>query len=176
MNGSESERYPLGRFERCLEMPDAGRRTALIGVIETTPSEIRGLVASLDAGGLDTPYRDGGWTIRQVVHHVPDSHMNAYLRMKLAVTETAPAIKLYDEVRWAELPDARSGPIGPSLDLLDALHRRWVPFLRALSPEELRMTYLHPDWGAVPVYEGLALYAWHGRHHTAHIRNAVARL
>ena len=131
-------------------------------------------MAPLTDAELERTYREGGWTIRQVVHHVPDSHMNAYVRTKLALTETAPAIKAYDEARWAELPDARSGAVGLSLDLLDSLHRRWVTCLRALSTEDFLRTYVHPELGAVHLYEALAIYAWHGRHHTAHIKNALS--
>jgi hypothetical protein len=101
--------------------------------------------------------------------------MNAYIRMKLAVTEDAPTIKPYEEARWAELPEARSGPIEVSLDLLDALHFRWTAFLRALSPADFRRTYLHPEMGVVPLDTAVALYAWHGKHHTAHVRNALSR-
>jgi hypothetical protein len=110
--------------------------------------------------------------VRQVVHHVPDSHMNAYIRFKLAVTEEGPAIRPYHEGRWAELPEARSAPIGVSLDLLDALHRRWTLFLRNLSDDEFGRFYVHPELGVVPLDVALALYAWHGKHHTAHVRNA----
>jgi hypothetical protein len=169
----EHLRYPIGRFARCTEPLDAARRTALIDSIEEAPAIIRSLVQPLTDAVLETPYREGGWTIRQVVHHVPDSHMNAYIRMKLAVTEDTPAIKVYDETRWAELPDGRTAPIAVSLDLLDALHRRWVRFLRGLSEEQCLRLFVHPELGKVPVYEAMALYAWHGRHHAAHIRNAL---
>jgi uncharacterized damage-inducible protein DinB len=169
----ENERYPIGRFERPSGPIDAPARTALIDAIGAAPATIRSLVEPLHPAELDAPYRDGGWTIRQVVHHVPDSHMNMYIRMKLAVTEDTPTIKPYDEARWAELPDGRSAPISMSLDLLDALHRRWVAFLRALSEDEFRRTFQHPELGTVAVFEALAMYAWHGRHHTAHIRNAL---
>lgn len=113
-----------------------------------------------------------GWTIRQVVHHVPDSHMNIYIRMKLALTEDTPIIKPYDEARWAELPDGRSAPISMSLDLLEALHWRWVTFLRTLFEQQFQRTFVHPELGSVALFEALAMYAWHGRHHAAHIRNA----
>lgn len=168
----ENDRYPVGRFERLRGPLDAAARAGLIDTIEKTPAAIRSLVERLDDRQLDSPYRDGGWTIRQVVHHVPDSHMNAYIRMKLAVTEETPTIKPYDEARWAELPDGRSAPISMSLDLLDALHRRWLVFLRALSDPQFQRTFIHPELGSVSLFEALAMYAWHGRHHTAHIRNA----
>jgi DinB family protein len=173
MPALDNSRYPIGRFERPGPL-DAAARAGLIDVIEQTPATIRSLVEHLDAGQLDLPYRAGGWTIRQVVHHVPDSHMNMYIRMKLAVTEDMPTIKPYDEGRWAELPDGRSAPIAMSLDLLDALHRRWVTFLRALSEDDFRRRFTHPELGSVALFEALAMYAWHGRHHAAHIRNALA--
>jgi hypothetical protein len=136
---------------------------------------LRALVERLSDVQLDTRYRPGGWTVRQVVHHVPDSHMNGYVRMKWALTEDAPAIKVYDEARWAELPDARTAPIAMSLDLLDGLHRRWVALLRAMSDADFERTFVHPKWGAVPIDFALAIYAWHGKHHTAHITQALGR-
>lgn len=175
MTALENERYPIGRFEPPRGPLDAAARARLIDAIEATPATIRSLVERLDDRRLDRPYREGGWTIRQVVHHVPDSHMNMYIRMKLAVTEDTPVIKAYDEVRWAELPDGRSAPISMSLDLLDALHRRWVVFLRALPEDQFQRTFVHPELGTVAIFEGLAMYAWHGRHHTAHIQNAISK-
>ena len=175
MPALENDRYPIGRFERLRGPLDAAARAGLTDAIEKTPATIRSLVKGLDDRQLDSPYRDGGWTIRQVVHHVLDSHMNMYIRMKLAVTEESPIIKPYDEVRWAELPDGRSAPISMSLDLLEALHQRWVTFLRSLSEEQLHRTFVHPELGSVSIFEALAMYAWHGRHHTAHIQNALKR-
>ena len=175
MPAAEHDRYPIGRFERLSAPLDAAARAGLIDAIEKTPETIRSLVERLDDTQLDTAYRAGGWTIRQVVHHVPDSHMNAYIRMKLAATEETPTIKTYDEARWAELPDGRAAPISMSLDLLDALHRRWVTFLRTLSEDQLHRTYVHAELGPMAISEALAMYAWHGRHHAAHIRNAIAR-
>jgi uncharacterized damage-inducible protein DinB len=172
----EQARYPVGRFERCTGPPDAGTRAALVDVIEQTPRTIRGLVERLTDAQLETPYRDGGWTIRQVVHHVPDSHMHAYARMKFAITEDTPAIKAYDEGQWAELPDARSAPVAVSLDLLESLHGRWVLFLRHLPDEAFLRAYVHPELGRVPLYEVVAHYAWHGRHHAAHIEMARRRV
>jgi DinB family protein len=171
---SDVSRYPIGKFSRVTEPLDAASRLEAIAAIERAPGEIRALVAPLTDAELEKTYREGGWTIRQVVHHVPDSHMNAYVRIKMALTESAPAIKAYDEARWAELADARSGPVGFSLDLLDSLHHRWVTLLRALSAEDFLRTYVHPELGPVHLDEALALYAWHGRHHTAHIRNALS--
>jgi hypothetical protein len=132
-------------------------------------------VEGLSDRELDTPYRPGGWTIRQVIHHVPDSHMNAYVRMKLAVTEQKPTIKTYEEALWAELPEARTAPIAMSLDLLDALHRRWTAFLRALPAADFGRAFQHAEWGLVSVDEALGMYAWHCRHHTAHVKLGLQR-
>src|SRR6476620_9464894 len=150
-------------------MTDA-RRAECIARIAAAPEHLRTAVAGLDDAQLDTPYRPGGWTVRQVVHHVPDSHLNAYTRIKLALTEDEPTIKPYEEARWAELPDARTGPIEISLALLEALHRRWVLLLRELQPADFTRQFRHPEHGrAMSLDEVLALYAWHGRHHVAHI-------
>ena len=172
----EQQRYPVGRFQRPAEPLDAATRSSLVDEIERTPKIFRALVEGLTDAELDTAYRDGGWTIRQVVHHLPDSHMNSYVRVKLAVTEDTPVIKGYDEGRWAELPDARSAPVALSLDLLESLHRRWVLFLRRLSDQDFLKAYVHPELGKVPLYEVVAMYAWHGRHHAAHIRHALQRM
>jgi hypothetical protein len=169
----EPLRYPVGRAPRDKGPLDASERAALIEILERTPARMRSLVAGLGDAQLDTPYRPGGWTIRQVIHHVPDSHINAYVRMKLAVTEDAPAIKTYEEARWAELPEAKSAPIAISLDLLDALHRRWTAFLRALPDAAFARPFTHPEWGRVTVDEALRMYAWHCRHHTAHVKLGV---
>jgi hypothetical protein len=168
-------RFPNGMFHPPQVPLDAAGRVSLIGEIERMPAAMRTLVEDLSDVQLDTRYRPGGWTVRQVVHHVPDSHMNAYVRMKLAVTEDAPAIKAYDEARWAELPEARSAPVDLSLDLLDALHRRWCAFLRALPGGEFQKTYRHPELGVVPLDAALAQYAWHGNHHIAHVRLVAGR-
>ena|SRR5688572_30067876 len=168
MTDLESLRYPVGKAPRITEL-DSATRTRLIDTIARTPEQYRSLVAGLSDAQLDTPYRPGGWTIRQVVHHVPDSHMNAYIRMKLAVTEDTPTIRTYQEDRWAELPEAKSGPVELSLTLLAALHSRWVAFLRALPAPEFRKTYVHPELGNVTLDEAIGLYEWHCRHHAAHI-------
>jgi len=175
VNDLDKLRYPVGRLERASTTPlDRATRERHLQTIEQLPSRVRSLVSGLDDAQLETPYRPGGWTIRQVVHHVPDSHMNAYIRMKLAVTEDAPAIKTYEEQLWAELPDGKSAPIDMSLALLDALHRRWMAFLRGLSAAQLQRTFVHPEWGRVPIDEAIVMYAWHCRHHTAHIEQALA--
>jgi len=169
----EQLRYPAGPMPRSSAPLDARTREEYLAILEATPARIRSLVSGLSDQQLDTPYRPGGWTVRQVVHHVPDSHMNAYVRMKLAVTESQPAVKTYEEARWAELPEARSAPVTMSLDLLDALHRRWVAFLRALPDADFGKTFSHPEWGIVSIDESLGMYAWHCRHHTEHIRLVI---
>lgn len=168
-------RYPIGRFAFSGDVTPA-RRAAWIDDIAAAPAALRGVVRGLSPEQLDTPYRPGGWTVRQVVHHVPDSHVNAYVRMRLAITEDDPTIKPYDEARWAELPDYKGVPIDVSLALLDALHTRWVAMLRALPDAAFTRGYVHPESGRlVPLDEALALYAWHGRHHVAHIAALRAR-
>jgi hypothetical protein len=175
MNDLDAQRYPVGRAPRNPEPLDSAARHALITILEQAPATLRSLVSPLTDTQLDTAYRPGGWTIRQVVHHLPDSHMNAYMRMKLAVTETAPVIKTYNEALWAELPEARSAPVDISLDLLEALHKRWIAFLTALPDADFRKTFAHPDWGIVSVDEALGMYAWHCRHHTGHVKLGIQR-
>jgi hypothetical protein len=161
-------RYPIGKFNWSGSTTPE-ERERFVGQIAATPQRMRAAVSGLTASQLDTPYRDGGWTIRQVVHHVPDSHMNSYIRFKFALTEHEPTIKSYDEAQWAELIDARTAPIEPSLNLLEGLHDRWTLFLRALSAEEIKRRFHHPELGVVTVEQYIALYAWHGAHHVAHI-------
>ncbi len=173
MNDLDKLRYPIGRFERLKAPLDANTRASLIDALEQAPAVFRQLVSGLTDAQLDTPYRPGGWTIRQVIHHVPDSHVNAYVRMKLAATEDTPSIRTYEEARWAELPEAKSAPIAMSLDFLDALHRRLVASLRALPEADFGKAFVHPEWGTVTIDEAVAMYAWHGRHHAAHIRQAL---
>jgi hypothetical protein len=167
-------RYPVGPIDRPKTPLDRATREQYLATIEQLPSRIRSLVSELSDAQLDTPYRPGGWTIRQVVHHLPDSHLNSYVRMKLAVTEYTPAVKTYDEALWADLPEAKSGPVQMSIDLLDALHRRWIAFLRALPDSHFERAFTHPEWGRVPLDEAIAMYAWHCRHHAAHIEQALA--
>jgi hypothetical protein len=171
----EHLRYPIGKFERPAAPLTPATREAAIAAIAQTPANLKGLVAGLNTRQLETTYRPGGWTIRQVVNHVPDSHMNAYIRTKLAVTAESPRINVYDEVQWAEMEDGRHGPPEVSLALLEALHVRWTTFLRHLAADGWRKTYVHPELGAVTLDEAVALYAWHGRHHTAHVRQALER-
>ncbi len=165
--------YPIGPFTP----PDPVIRdhvTAWIDDIAGLPADLRRTVSALTDGQLDTPYRPGGWTVRQVVHHLPDSHMNSLIRFKWALTEDRPVIKAYDEKGWALLPDAR-GPIGPSLDLLDALHRRWTGLLGSLTWAQLQREFVHPESGAVGLAVNVGAYAWHGRHHLAHVERLLER-
>jgi uncharacterized damage-inducible protein DinB len=173
---AEDLRYPLGpfRFDRPLTQRD---REACIARIAAAPAALRSALERLSPTQLDTPYRPGGWTVRQVAHHVPDSHLNGYTRFKLALTEERPAIKPYDETRWAQLPEARTAPVEVSLDLLDALHRRWVLLLERLRADDWALGYVHPGQGReISLEEGLALYAWHGEHHTGHITSLRRRM
>jgi uncharacterized damage-inducible protein DinB len=147
----------------------------MIEQIAATPAKMREAVAGLTPQQLETPYRDGGWTLRQVVHHVPDSHMNSYVRFKLGLTEQAPTIRPYDEARWAELADSRDTSLETSMTLLESLHDRWVRLLRAMSAEDFQRTLNHPENGMMTLDAMLALYAWHGRHHVAHITSTRAR-
>jgi len=169
-------RYPVGPMERPATPLDSATRAAHLQTIEQLPERIRSLVAGLTEAQLDTPYRPGGWTVRQVVHHVPDSHLNSYLRFKLALTEDEPTIKPYDQSRWAELADVRMAPVETSLVLLESLHHRWVSLLRSLSEADFARTFRHPEIGIVRLDRNLALYAWHGRHHVAHITSLGKRM
>jgi uncharacterized damage-inducible protein DinB len=166
--------YPIGKFQRPESLSPEERRTRIDAIAEA-PERLRAAVAGLDAAKLDTAYRPGGWTVRQVAHHVPDSHMNAYVRFRLALTENEPTIKPYKEASWAELADAKSAPVEPSLTLLDSLHQRWVLLLRSLSPADWAKKFRHPERGVMTLDEQLALYAWHGRHHVAHINSLRER-
>ena len=170
----DSLRYPVGPMPRHKAPLDRAARQQFIDALEQTPARFRSLVSGRSDAELDTPYRPGGWTVRQVVHHVPDSHMNAYIRCKWAMTEDEPAIKVYQEQLWAELPEAKSGKVDMSLALLEALHRRWVAFLRAIPEPAFKRTFLHPEWKRITIEEAIALYAWHARHHAAHIEQALA--
>jgi hypothetical protein len=160
--------YPIGRFDFKAPVP-AASRLRLIDDIAAAPALLRKAIEGLDDRQLDTPYRPGGWTVRQVIHHVPDSHMNSYMRFRLALTEDDPTIKPYDEAKWAELHDARTLPPAPSLALLENLHARWVELLRNMGDRDFERCFRHPEIGLVRLDTNLALYSWHGRHHTAHI-------
>jgi hypothetical protein len=173
MSQSDALRYPVGKYERVKSPLDRASRDALVKTIEDTPAKMRALVDGLSDAQLETTYRPGGWSIRQVLHHVPDSHMNAFIRIKLALTEPEPAIKTYEEDLWADLPDVKGCPVDTSLRLLEALHERWVALLRGLSESDFQKTFTHPEWKRVTVEEAVAIYAWHSRHHTAHIEQAL---
>jgi len=167
-------RYPIGQF-KWTGFQSPNQRLSAIQDIAEAPSKMRGAVAGLTNVQLDTPYRDGGWTVRQVVHHVPDSHMNSYIRFKLALTEHEPTIKPYDEQIWANLLDARTAPVDPSLELLEGLHQRWAILLRSLTEDDVQRKFFHPELGTVTVDQYIALYAWHGKHHVAHITSIRER-
>ncbi len=170
----EELRYPIGRFEPPPEVT-AAHVERWIADIEQLPGDFRRVVEPLSDDQLEARYRPGGWTVRQVVHHLPESHLNSYVRFKWALTEERPTIKAYFEERWAELEDVAAVPVGVSLDLLEALHRRWVGLLRTLSPEQLSREFLHPESGVVRLDVNVGIYAWHGRHHLAHVEGAVRR-
>lgn len=168
-------RFPIGKFHYAGEPSDA-QRNSLIDDIAETPRNFRSAVHGLSEVQLNTPYRPEGWTVRQVIHHLPDSHVNSYVRFKLALTEDEPTIKTYAEDRWAELPDSKSTPIEVSLTLLDSLHDRWVRLLRSLTPDQWKRSFRHPDLGPMSLEKALALYSWHGRHHVAHITELRKRM
>ncbi len=168
-------RYPVGKFKFPVSVSESERATFIQEIAEM-PERLRAAVAGLSDSQLETPYRPGGWTVRQVVHHVPDSHLNSYVRFRLALTEDAPAIKPYEEDRWAELTDARTAPVEVSLKLLECLHARWDTLLKSLSQTEWKRTFRHPELGLVSLENNAALYAWHGRHHVAHILRLRERM
>ncbi len=161
-------RYPIGKFS-FTGPHTAQQRQQYLNDIEQTPARLRAAVGGLSDPQLHTPYREGGWTVRQVAHHVPDSHMNAYIRFKLALTEDDPTIKPYMEDRWAELPESKQAPIDVSLALLDSLHQRWMLVLRNIADADWQRTFRHPEMGPMTLEKTLALYSWHGRHHVAHV-------
>ncbi|MBT2730503.1 putative metal-dependent hydrolase [Bacillus sp. ISL-75] len=166
-------KYPIGKFQFDGEITNTVTMD-WINEIEDLPRLLRDVVRDLDNEQLDTSYRSGGWNVRQVVHHLADSHMNAYIRFKLAITEVKPVIKPYNEGEWAELPDYKL-PIDISLSLLEALHVRWTKLLRSLSPADMEKTFMHPDSGEVSVGKNIGIYAWHGQHHLAHITSLCNR-
>jgi len=167
-------RYPIGEFQHVQKLTDA-ERALCISQIEEVPARLSAAVAGLTNAQLDTAYRPGGWTVRQLVHHIADSHMNALTRFKLALTEDEPMIKTYEEQLWAELADTKTPPIDSSLALLENLHKRWVILLRSLGPTDWPRKFRHPGWGVATVDFLLAQYAWHGRHHVAHITSLRER-
>jgi len=164
-----NRQYPVGKFDYRKRITAADRKS-LIRHIAEAPQKLRESAAKLTAGQLDTPYRDGGWSARQVVHHLPDSHLNAYIRTKLALTEDEPTIKPYDEGRWADMADSRDTPIEVSLTLFESLHTRWLTILRSMSEEDFGRKLIHPDHGVRDLDWLLQMYAWHSRHHVAHVK------
>jgi hypothetical protein len=168
-------RYPIGKF-RAPEAISTLDRARYVETIASAPARLREAVSGLSKAQLDTPYREDGWTVRQVVHHVPESHMNAYIRFKLALTETDPVVKPYDEAAWARLNDIAVAPLETSLGLLDCLHQRWVILMRGMSDEDWKRRYIHPesDRGVMVLDHTLAMYAWHCDHHLAHVKQALA--
>ena len=169
-------RYPVGPFE-WPKTVSREEREQHIGEIAAAPARFRAAVKGFDDHQLDTPYRDGGWTVRQVVHHFADSHMNAYVRFRLAITEEGPTVKPYDEAKWAELTDARTMPVEVSLRLIESLHERWVTLLRSFSDADFARILHHPEYaGTVRLDTYLAQYGWHCRHHAAHITGLRERM
>ena len=172
----ETLRYPVGKFI-FPEQISAEEMALLIKTIEELPAKLRGAVSNMSEEQLNTPYRDGGWTVRQVVHHLFDSHSNSYTRMKLAMTEDNPAIKPYMEAPWAELEDGKNAPVELGLELLELLHKRWIIFLRSLTEKDLQRTFFHPDnKRSQTIAQTIALYAWHSRHHLSHITELKKRM
>jgi hypothetical protein len=170
-------RYPLGRFQVTpADHISQEQLQVAVAEINGLPQQLRTAVLDLDGAQLDTPYRDGGWTVRQTVHHVADSHMNSVIRFRLALTEDGPTVKPYKEKDWAELIDAKTGDIAWSLSLVDALHARWILMLRAMSPEDFRRPFVHPEYGERRLDWNTLLYAWHGKHHVAHITRLRGRM
>jgi hypothetical protein len=172
---ADDPRYPIGKFSFCGTLSEP-QKSKCLDDIEQAPARMRAAVQGLSEKQLDKPYRGGGWTVRQVVHHVPDSHMNSYVRFKLALTEDEPTIRPYMENLWAELPEARTAPIEPSLLLLESLHQRWMLALRGIKPSEWKRTFRHPEMGFMSLEKNLALYSWHSRHHVAHITSLRERM
>jgi uncharacterized damage-inducible protein DinB len=167
-------RYPIGKWPKEPFTPE--HKKQWIDDVAAAPARLRAAVEGLSSQQLDTPYRDGGWTVRQVVHHVPESHMNAYIRFKLALTEDVPTIKPYAEDLWAKLEDVPKTPIEVSLALLDNLHERWVILLKSLSDQDFARKFRHPEMGELTLGLNLGLYAWHGKHHVAHITTLRDRM
>jgi DinB superfamily len=168
-------RFPIGKFAFPSEVTPTFRHECLAH-LEEAPVRLREAVHRLTAEQLQTPYREGGWTVAQVVHHLPDSHMHAYVRCRLALTENEPMTCAYKEGAWADLPDATSSDIEPSLVILDGLHARWVSLLRRLTPEQWTARFTHPERGRQTLERTVMLYAWHGRHHVAHITGLRQRM
>lgn len=171
----EDLRYPIGRFTRPASLSEQQRQQA-IDAIASTPANLRTAVRGLSDAQLATPYRPEGWTLKQLVHHIPDSHLNAYVRFKLALTEDTPTIKPYDEEKWALLHDTQETPVATSLTMLEALHDRWVRLMRGMSAADFHRPLIHPENGKMTLELMLAMYAWHGAHHVAHAANLRSRM
>lgn len=171
MTDLDELRYPVGRFNPAA----AGSRAQQLQTLRELPGKLRAALAGLSDARLDTPYRDGGWTVRQVVHHIADSHANSYIRVKLALTEDNPTIKAYDEAAWARLPDSRL-PVEGSLAMTDAVHERLITLLEPLSDADMQKTFQHPERGQLTLATNLAIYAWHSQHHLAHITRLRERM
>ena len=165
----DTQRFPIGPFSPRTQLTNDDRER-FMAELGAFPGIFRATVEKLSDEALETPYREGGWTLRQVVHHVPDSHMQGYVRFKLALTESVPEIRTYEQGAWGETEDARTAPVECSLDLLEALHQRWVFVLRSLTPKDFARTYRHPEMGELDLEKTLQLYVWHGKHHLAHSR------
>jgi hypothetical protein len=168
----EALRFPIGKYK---EPARFDRREVETGIeeISALPGRVRAIVAGLGDADLDKCYRPGGWSVRQVVYHLADSHTHIYIRFKWTLTEAEPTIKPYDEARWAELPDAK-GPVGIALDGLESMHARWIALMRTMSDADFRKGFIHPETGGrMTLFERVACYAWHGRHHLAHIDLAL---
>jgi hypothetical protein len=172
---SDDLRYPIGRFKRT-ERLSAEERAAALGVLAKAPARFRAAVEGLTDEQLDTPYREGGWTVRQVAHHLTDSHLNAYVRIRLALTEEQPTVRPYDEKLWAELPDARTAPVYASLLILEGVHSRWVRLLRSVDESSYQRRFVHPEGYEGTIDTLIGMYAWHCNHHTAHVTGLKARM
>ncbi len=170
---SEDLRYPIGQFPNPATVSVAERDDA-IATLAGLPAQLRGAVATMSQEQLETPYREGGWTVRQVVHHVADSHMNAVIRVRLALTEDWPTIKAYNEKAWAELPDAKA-PVEWSVDAIERVHARWVMLLESLDETQWQRGFVHPERGRSSLAQATLLYQWHSKHHLAHIVNLRTR-
>ena len=168
----EKLRYPIGKFSSPPSISSDNIKD-YINTIEKTPGDLRNSVTGLNDEQLDTPYRPDGWTIRQVIHHLPDSHINSYVRFKLGLTEDKPMIKTYEEAKWAELDDSKDTPIEVSLILLESLHKRWAVLLKSISEKDFHKVVNHPEWGEIRLDKMLAIYDWHCKHHLAHIQIAI---
>jgi len=175
MMTTDELRYPTGKWIKVPNLDAAGRAT-MIDQIAAVPVALRAVVAGLTDAQLDMPYRDGGWSPRQIVHHLADSHMNAFIRAKLGVTEDNPTVKPYDEATWAETPDSRQAPVALSLSILEGLHARWVQLLRSLDAAAFERTVQHPERGRMTIGDLTQLYAWHGRHHATQIAQLRERM